>query len=231
MKTGARILVIDDEKCIRRFMDASLTAKGYTVLAARTGAEGVKTAAEEHPDVVLLDLNLPDKDGLAVLKEIRAVSAVPVIILTVKSADADKELLLDSGADDYLTKPFSLTELLARIRVALRHAVNLREDVAFRHGPLEIDFSTRKVLVSGEEIHLTATQFNLLKALVSHAGKVVTQPQLLAEVWGPHAVEQSHYLRIYVGQLRRKLEAGSQELQGFIITDPGVGYRIKIQLP
>lgn len=228
MRTGARILVIDDEKAIRRFMDASLTAKGYTVLPARTGAEGVKTAAEEHPDVVLLDLNLPDKDGFAVLKEIRAFSAVPVIILTVKSADADKELLLDAGADDYLTKPFSLTELLARIRVALRHAVNLSEDVAYRHGPLEIDFSTRKVLVGGEEVHLTATEFNLMKALVSHAGKVITQPQLLAEVWGPHAVEQSHYLRIYVSQLRRKLETKNPELKGFIITDPGVGYRIRI---
>lgn len=228
MKTGAKILVIDDEKSIRRFMDASLTAKGYTVLPAKTAAEGLKAAAEEHPDVILLDLNLPDRDGLALLKDIRAFSAVPVIILTVKSSDSDKELLLDSGADDYLTKPFSLTELLARIRVALRHAVNLREDVAFRHGPLEIDFSTRKVLVGGEETHLTATEFNLLKALVSHAGKVITQPQLLAEVWGPHAVEQSHYLRIYVGQLRRKLESKSPEMQGFIITDPGVGYRIRV---
>ena len=228
MKTGARILVIDDEKSIRRFMDASLTAKGYMVLPARNAAEGLKAAREEHPDVVLLDLNLPDKDGLAVLKELRSFSAAPVIILTVKSSDSDKELLLDAGADDYLTKPFSLTELVARIRVALRHAVNLREDVAFRHGPLEIDFSTRQVTVSGKEIHLTATEFNLLKALVSHTGKVVTQPQLLSEVWGPHAVEHSHYLRIYVGQLRRKLETTSPDLHGFIITDPGVGYRIKI---
>lgn len=228
MRTGAKILVIDDEKSIRRFMDASLTANGYTVLPARTGAEGVKAAAEEHPDVVLLDLNLPDKDGLAVLKEIRARSAVPVIILTVKNADADKEQLLDAGADDYLTKPFSLTELLARIRVALRHAVNLREDTAFRHGPLEIDFAARKVLVDGGEVHLTATEFNLLKALVSHAGKVITQTQLLGEVWGPHAVEQSHYLRIYVGQLRRKLETASAGLRGFIITDPGVGYRVRV---
>jgi two-component system KDP operon response regulator KdpE len=228
MKTGARILVIDDEKAIRRFMDASLTAKGYTVLPAKTAAEGLKAAREEHPDVILLDLNLPDKDGLSVLKELRSFSAIPVIILTVKSADSDKELLLDAGADDYLTKPFSLTELLARIRVALRHAVNLREDVAFRHGPLEIDFSTRKVSVSGGEIHLTATEFNLLKALVSHAGKVVTQSQLLSEVWGAHAVEQSHYLRIYIGQLRRKLESDNTELKGFIITDPGVGYRVKV---
>ncbi len=228
MRTGARILVIDDEKSIRRFMDASLSAKGYTVLPARTGAEGVKAAAQEHPDVVLLDLNLPDKDGLAVLKEIRGFSAVPVIVLTVKSGDADKELLLDSGADDYLTKPFSLTELLARIRVSLRHSVNLREDVAFRHGPLEIDFAARKVLVSGEEARLTATEFNLLKALVSHAGKVVTRQHLLSEVWGPYAVEQSHYLRIYVSQLRRKLETRSPELKGFIITDPGVGYRVGV---
>jgi len=228
MKTGAKILVIDDEKAIRRFMDASLTAKGYDVLLAKTGQEGVKMAAENHPDVVVLDLNLPDKDGLSVLKEIREFSKVPVIILTVKNADADKEALLDSGADDYLTKPFSLTELLARIRVALRHALNLQEETTFKHGPLEIDFGKRQVCIDGQEVHLTATEFNLLKALVSHAGKIVTQSHLLSEIWGPHAVEQSHYLRIYVSQLRRKLEDKSRALQGFIITEPGVGYRINI---
>ncbi|OGS09050.1 MAG: DNA-binding response regulator [Elusimicrobia bacterium RIFOXYA12_FULL_51_18] len=228
MKTGAKILVIDDEKSIRRFMDASLTAKGYEVMLAKTGQEGVKTAAENHPDIIILDLNLPDKDGLTVLKEIRKFSRVPVIVLTVKSADADKELLLDSGADDYLIKPFSLTELLARIRVALRHSINLQEDTTFKHGPLEVDFGKRKVFIAEEEVHLTATEFNLLKALVSHAGKIVTQSHLLSEVWGPHAVEQSHYLRIYVSQLRRKLEDKNPSLRGFIITDPGVGYRINL---
>ena len=228
MKTGAKILVIDDEKSIRRFMDASLTAKGYAVMLAKTGQEGVKTAADAHPDAVILDLNLPDKDGLAVLKEIRGFSRVPVIVLTVKSADSDKELLLDSGADDYLVKPFSLTELLVRIRVALRHSINLQEDTTFKHGLLEIDFGKREVFIGGEKVHLTATEFNLLKALVSHAGKIVTQSQLLSEVWGPHAVEQSHYLRIYVSQLRRKLEDKNSGLRGFIITDPGVGYRIQV---
>jgi two-component system KDP operon response regulator KdpE len=228
MKTGAKILVIDDEKSIRRFMDASLTVKGYEVMLAKTGQEGVKTAAENHPDVIILDLNLPDKDGLAVLKEIRKFSRVPVIILTVKNSDADKELLLDSGADDYLVKPFSLTELLARIRVALRHSINLQEDTTFKHGPLEIDFGKRKVFIAEEEVRLTATEFNLLKALISHAGKIVTQSHLLSEVWGPHAVEQSHYLRIYVSQLRRKLEDKNPALRGFIITDPGVGYRINL---
>lgn len=228
MKTGAKILVIDDEKSIRRFMDASLTSKGYEVLLAKNGQEGVKTAAENHPDIIILDLNLPDKDGLVVLKEIRKFSGVPVIVLTVKSADADKELLLDSGADDYLIKPFSLTELLARIRVALRHSINLQEDTTFKHGSLEVDFGKRKVFIAEEEVHLTATEFNLLKALVSHAGKIVTQSHLLSEVWGPHAVEQSHYLRIYVSQLRRKLEDKNPGLRGFIITDPGVGYRINL---
>ncbi|HAH30683.1 MAG TPA: DNA-binding response regulator [Elusimicrobia bacterium] len=228
MKTGAKILVIDDEKSIRRFMDASLTAKGYDVLLAKTGQEGVKTAAENHPDVIILDLNLPDRDGLVVLKEIRKFSRVPVLVLTVKNADADKELLLDSGADDYLVKPFSLTELLARIRMALRHSINLQEDTTFKHGSLEIDFGKRKVFITEEEVHLTATEFNLLKALVSHAGKIVTQSHLLSEVWGPHAIEQSHYLRIYVSQLRRKLEGKNPGLRGFIITDPGVGYRIQI---
>ena len=226
MKAGAKILVIDDEKSIRRFMDASLTAKGYEVMLAKTGQEGVKTAADAHPDAVILDLNLPDKDGLTVLKEIRGFSRVPVIILTVKSADPDKELLLDSGADDYLVKPFSLTELLARIRVALRHSINLQEDTTFKHGALEIDFGKREVLIDEKEVHLTGTEFNLLKALISHAGKIVTQSHLLSEVWGPHAVEQSHYLRIYVSQLRRKLEDKNPGLRGFIITDPGVGYRI-----
>jgi len=228
MTTGAKILVIDDEKAIRRFMDASLSAKGYNVLLARTGQEGVKVASEDHPDVIVLDLNLPDKDGLAVLKEIREFSRTPVIILTVKNADADKEALLDSGADDYLTKPFSLTELLARIRVALRHSINLQEDTTFRHGPLEIDFGKRKVYIQGGEIHLTTTEFNLLKALISHAGKIVTQSHLLSEIWGPHAVEQSHYLRIYVSQLRRKLEGKASVLKDFIITEPGVGYRANL---
>jgi len=228
MKTGAKILVIDDEKAMRRSMDASLTAKGDEVLLAKTGQEGVKAAAENHPDVIVLDINLPDQDGLTVLKEIRGFSSAPVIILTVKNADADKELLLDSGADDYLVKPFSLTELLARIRVALRHSMNLQEDTSFKHGPLEIDFGRRQVYVGGRQVHLTATEFNLLKALVSHAGKIVTQSHLLSEIWGPHAVEQSHYLRIYASQLRRKLEDESQTLRGFIITEPGVGYRINI---
>ena len=228
MKTGAKVLVIDDEKSIRRFMDASLTAKGYNVLLAKTGQDGIKAAAEDHPDVIIIDLNLPDKDGLSVLKKIREFSRAPVMVLTVKSADADKELLLDSGADDYLTKPFSLPELLARIRVALRHSINLQEDTIFRHGALEIDFGTREVAVGGKAVHLTATEFGLLKALVSHAGKIVTRSHLLSEVWGPHAIEQSHYLRIYVSQLRRKLEACSEELRGLIITDPGVGYRIQV---
>ena len=227
MKAGAKILVIDDEKSIRRFMDASLTAKGYEVLVAKTGQEGVKAAADSHPDVVILDLNLPDKDGLAVLKEIRGFSRVPVIILTVKNADADKEQLLDSGADDYLVKPFSLMELLARIRVALRHSINLQEDTTFTYRALEIDFAKRKVFVGGEEVHLTVTEFDLLKALVSHAGKIVTQSQLLSVVWGPHAVEQGHYLRIYIGQLRRKLEK-EPGLKGLIVTEQGVGYRLNM---
>jgi two-component system KDP operon response regulator KdpE len=228
MKAGAKILIIDDEKSIRRFMDASLTAKGYEVLLAKSGQEGIKTTTESHPDVVILDLNLPDKGGLSVLRAIREFSRVPVIILSVKSTDADKELLLDSGADDYLVKPFSLTELLARIRVALRHSINLQEDTTFKHGPLEIDFGKREVLIDEKAVHLTGTEFDLLKALVSHAGKIVTQSHILAEVWGPHAVEQSHYLRIYISQLRRKLEDKTPKLRGFIITDPGVGYRIQI---
>ena len=228
MNPGAKILVIDDEKAIRRFLDASLSAKGYDVAAARTGAEGIKAAAERHPDVILLDLNLPDMEGSGVLKAIRPFCKAPVIVLTVKGGDSDKEQLLDAGADDYLVKPFSLTELLARIRVALRHSANLREDTVFRHGELEVDFARRRVVAGGREVQLTATEFNLLKALVTRSGRMVTRAQLLSEVWGPYAVEQSHYLRIYAGQLRRKLSAAAPELAGFIVTEPGVGYRVNI---
>jgi two-component system, OmpR family, KDP operon response regulator KdpE len=227
MTSGAKILVIDDEKSIRRFLEISLQSQGYSLYLAKSGTEGLRICEDQHPDVVILDLGLPDMTGLDVLKKIRDKSSIPVIILTVNNTDKEKETLLDSGADDYLTKPFSMTELLARIRVALRHSVNLKENPIYSNGPLHIDFNTRVVTVNSVSVKLTPTEFDLLKVLVKYAGRIVTQGQLLNEVWGPHAVEQSHYVRIYVGQLRQKLEKDTN-VEGLIITEQGVGYRLKL---
>ncbi|MDD2714944.1 MAG: response regulator transcription factor [Candidatus Wallbacteria bacterium] len=226
MPNGAKILVIDDEKAIRRFLEISLAAQ-YKVITAKNGREGIKCTADHHPDLVILDLELPDTNGLEVLKTIRGSSSVPVIILTVHDSDKDKETLLDSGADDYMVKPFSMTELLARVRVALRHGASLKDDLTFTYGPLCVDFNTRSVMLDCNEVKLTATEFDILKILVRHAGKIVTQTQMLKEVWGPNAVENSHYLRIYISQLRRKLEI-HPDLKGRIVTEHGVGYRLDV---
>jgi len=226
MNQHATILVIDDEKSIRRFLELSLETREYTVLLAATGQEGVRLCLDRHPDVVILDLGLPDLPGLEVLTRIRAESSVPIIILTVQDSDQEKESLLDAGADDYLTKPFSMTELLARIRVALRHSVNLKETTVFKKGPLTIDFNTRAVSINQTLVKLTKTEFELLKTMVKFAGKIVTQNQLLKDVWGTYAYEHSHYLRIYVAQLRRKLE--KEGVKDLIITEQGVGYRLNI---
>ena len=227
MTSGAKILVVDDEKSIRRFLEVGLETQGYAVLLAKNGKEGVKQAADHHPDLIVLDLGLPDIHGLEVLKKIREASAIPVIVLTVQSSDKDKETLLDAGADDYLTKPFSMTELSARIRVCLRHSLNLKDAPVFESGPLKIDFAKRSVTVDDTQVKLTPTEFDLLKALVRHSGRIVTQQQLLKEIWGPASLEQSHYLRIYIGQLRRKLEI-NPAISGLILTEQGVGYRLDL---
>lgn len=227
MNTGAKILVVDDEKSIRRFLEVGLESQGYKVFLAKSGKEGVKLAADQHPDLIVLDLGLPDITGTEVLKKIRESSSTPVIVLTVQSSDNDKETLLDSGADDYMTKPFSMTELSARIRVCLRHSINLKDAPVFEGGPLKIDFAKRSVTVNGAPVNLTPTEFDLLKALARHSGRIVTRQQLLKEIWGPASVEQSHYLRIYIGQLRRKLEK-DPGLGGLILTEQGVGYRLDI---
>jgi len=219
------VLVIDDEVQIRRLLRVTLEANGYRVLEAATGSDGIVEAAQRKPDAVVLDLGLPDLDGLTVLKRLREWSRVPVLILTVLDADDEKVAALDSGADDYVTKPFSTAELLARLRVALRHAQPTPENAIFRSGDLEVDLSNRRITVRGKEVKLTPTEYSFLRLLVRNAGRVVTQRQILTEVWGPNAVEQTHYLRVYAAHLREKLEADPARPE-LILTEPGVGYRL-----
>mgnify|MGYP000231600764 CR=1 FL=1 len=227
MKSGAKILVIDDELSIRNFLEVSLLANGFQVLQAATGKAGLLAAINERPDLIILDLGLPDRDGLHILKDLRSWYQSPILILTVKNADTDKAQLLDAGADDYLTKPFSVTELLARMRAVLRRSVNQTEQATFTNASLHIDFLARTAKLKNEPLKLTTTEFDLLKVLVKNAGKLVTQRQLLREIWGPSAVEHSHYLRIYIAQLRKKLSK-AKDLAGMIETESGVGYRLNL---
>jgi two-component system KDP operon response regulator KdpE len=218
-------LVIDDEVQIRRLLRLTLEAHGYKVFEASDGQTGLLEAGQRRPDVVLLDLGLPDIDGVTVLKRLREWSRVPVVVLTVRDREEDKIAALDNGADDYVTKPFSTGELLARLRVAQRHTLPAPEAAVFRSGDIEVDFVRRVVLRQGKEVKLTATEYSLLALLARHAGRVMTHRQLLKEVWGPNAVEQTHYLRIYVGRLREKLETDANRPQ-LLITEAGMGYRL-----
>lgn len=224
---GIRILIIDDELAIRRFLKIILEAEGHTYLEAPSGKDGLVAAATQRPDLIILDLGLPDLDGLVVLQRLREWSSVPVIVLTVRDAEIDKVALLDAGADDYLTKPFSVPELLARIRVAQRHGQPMVSEPVFRSGDLEVDLADRTVTVRGKIVRLTATEYEILRILVQHAGKVVTQRQLLKTVWGPYAVDESQYLRVYIGQLRKKVEHNPSRPE-LIQTEPGVGYRLVV---
>lgn len=218
-------LVIDDEIQIRRLLKITLEGNGYRVIEAATGQEGLTEAATKRPDVVLLDLGLPDMDGTEVLKRIREWSRVPVIVLSVREREEDKVAALDNGADDYVTKPFSAAELLARLRVAGRHAKPADDITIFRCGAIEVDLTSRIVRKGGKEVKLTATEYALLRLLVQHAGRVVTHRQILREVWGPAYEEQTHYLRVYIGHLREKLEPDPGRPRVFI-TEPGIGYRL-----
>ncbi len=220
------VLVIDDEIQIRRLVRVSLEANGYRVLEAPTGKEGIAETAQHRPDIVLLDLGLPDLDGVTVLKRLREWSRVPVVVLSVRDREEDKIAALDNGADDYVTKPFSTGELLARLRVAQRHAQPATDAAVFRSGHLEVDLTARVVTVNGKEVRLTATEYSLLRLFVQHAGKVLTHRQILREVWGPTYVEQTHYLRVYMAHLREKLEANPAQPELFL-TEPGVGYRLR----
>ncbi|MBP1778362.1 MAG: kdpE [candidate division NC10 bacterium] len=223
-----QIVVIEDEPQIRRFLRAALTSQGFRLVEAANGEDGLREVATRQPDLVILDLGLPDMDGVAVIRRIREWSAVPTIILSARGQEGDKISALDAGADDYVSKPFSMGELLARIRVALRHATQLAgEDgeSVFSVGDLRVDLSKRHVYMGDREIHLTPIEYRLLAMLVKHAGKVLTHKQLLTEAWGPNQAEQAHYLRVYAAQLRRKLEKDPARPR-YILTEPGVGYRL-----
>lgn len=222
---AARILIIDDEKTIRDVLSRALKSEGHHVEEAHKGQEGLDKIKSYHPNLVILDLGLPDKTGHEVLKELRTWSMVPVIVLTVTDDENTKVKLLDSGADDYLTKPFSSAEFLARVRVALRHYGHMEATPVFESADLKVDLNTRRVEVAGTEVKLTKTEFELLQRLVREAGKVVPQAKLLKEIWGVLSQEESHYLRIYIKQLRKKIEKNSST-PVHILTEPGVGYRI-----
>ncbi len=219
------VLVIDDETQIRRLLRVALEAGGYRVFEAATGQAGLVEAAQRRPDVIVLDLGLPDMDGASVLKRLREWSQAPVLVLSVREGEDDKVGALDNGADDYMTKPFSTVELLARLRVARRHTLPISENSVFRSGRLEVDLAARKVTVKDQEIKLTPTEYSLLRLLVRNAGKVVTHRQILKEVWGPNYSDQTHYLRVYVAHLREKIEADAARPE-LLLTEPGVGYRL-----
>jgi two-component system KDP operon response regulator KdpE len=220
-----KILIIDDESSIRKLLRVSLEANGYQIVEAQTGQEGLQKILEERPEVILLDLGLPDKSGLTILKEIRQWSQTPIIILTVVDNDQIKVEALDGGADDYITKPFSVSELLVRIRVALRHASPAEQSSILKCGPLEMDLAAHLVKINNHQIKLTATEYDILKVLIRYKGKVVTHRVLLNEVWGPNSIEHVHYLRVYLGNLRKKLKIEGTE-QELISTEAGVGYRL-----
>ena len=221
------VLIIDDEVQIRRLLRVTLEAGGYRVLEAASGEEGLAEAAQRNPDVIILDLGLPGMDGLSVLKRLREWSRAPVLVLSVQEGEVDKVSALDNGADDYMTKPFSTAELLARLRVLLRHALPEAANALFRSGPLEVDFAARRVTVQGREIKLTPTEYSFLRLLARNAGKVMTHRQILKEVWGPAYGGQTHYLRVYVAHLREKLEADPAR-PALLLTEPGVGYRLVV---
>jgi two-component system KDP operon response regulator KdpE len=225
-----RILIIEDEAQIRRFLRGSLAGHGYDLLEATSGQQGLEQAAQQHPDCIILDLGLPDLDGIEVLRRIRGWSVVPIIILTARGQEQDKIALLDAGADDYLTKPFGVGELMARIRAALRRTTGAQtaEQPVVEIGDLRLDLARRQIFRGGEQVHLTPIEYRLLATLVRNAGRVVTQRQLLQEVWGPEYVDSAHYLRIYMQHLRHKLEADPARPR-HLITEPGVGYRLRVE--
>jgi two-component system KDP operon response regulator KdpE len=227
MNGGARILVVEDEPRIRRFMRPSLAAHGYQVSEAASGSAALDQATAVKPDVIILDLGLPDMEGGELIRQIREWSDLPIIVLSVRAREQDKIAALDAGADDYLTKPFAVGELLARVRVALRHFGEQNGGPVFQSGELRVDLARRLVTCAGREISLTPTEYSLLKFLVQHAGKVVTHEQLLRELRGQYFPDEPHYVRVFVGQLRQKIEPDPARPR-YVLTEPGVGYRLRV---
>jgi two-component system, OmpR family, KDP operon response regulator KdpE len=226
---GPTVLLIEDEPQIRRFLRATLTAHGYRLVEANTAQEGLTQAATRQPELIILDLGLPDLDGLEVTRRLREWTTMPILVLSARGQESDKIAVLDAGADDYVTKPFSVGELLARMRVALRHARRASQEQdapVFAVGELRVDLAQRRVYVAEQEVHLTPIEYRLLTMLIRYAGRVVTHRQLLNEVWGPGYAQATHYLRVYMGQLRHKLE-GNPARPRYLLTEPGVGYRLQ----
>ena len=230
VKNGPLILVVEDEAPMRRFLRASLASHGYRVVEAATAAEGLRQASAYNPDLVLLDLGLPDMDGLAVTRKLREWAVVPIIVISARGNEKDKIDALDGGADDYLTKPFSVGELFARLRVALRHADRVGGDpeTTITVGELRLDLARRQAFARGSEVHLTPIEYKLFSLLMRHAGKVITHRQLLKDVWGPTYVDQMQYVRVYMGQLRHKLEVDPARPR-YLVTEPSVGYRLRVE--
>ena len=228
-EVGPLVLLVEDEPQMRRFLRAALEGHAFRLLEASTVAEALVIATTHNPEIILLDLGLPDGDGITLTKRLREWCQVPILVLSARGREADKVEALDAGADDYLTKPFGVNELLARMRVAMRHASRAgasKAEPIFSSGALEIDLGKREVRVAGVDIHLTPLEYRLLTLLAQHVGKVLTHRQILKEVWGPPYTNQNHYLRVYMTQLRRKIEADPAQPK-LLLTEPGVGYRLR----
>jgi two-component system KDP operon response regulator KdpE len=221
-----RVLIVDDEPAIRRFLRVTLATQAYNTIEAVSGQEALSKAAADKPDIIVLDIGLPDINGIEVTRLLRQWTQLPIIILSVRGAESDKIAALDAGADDYLTKPFGVGELLARLRAALRRAAQTTRESVFTSGGLKVDLARRLITVSGLEVQLTPTEYELLRVLVTHAGKVLTHHFLLREVWGAEYGEEFHMLHVNISNLRRKIEPDATRPQ-FIITEPGVGYRLR----
>jgi two-component system KDP operon response regulator KdpE len=222
-----KVLVVDDEVQIRRLLRLSLEARGFEVHDAKTGDEGLRGVLSAKPDIVLLDLGLPDRDGKSVLEELRSWNSLPVIVLSVRNTEDDIVNSLNAGADDYVIKPFNMGELIARMSASLRRLKPTQGREVFTSGRLTVDVENRAVLVAAEQVRLTPTEYGILRLLVQHAGKIITHRQILREVWGPAKEEESQYLRVYIANLRRKIEIDPSRPE-IILTEPGVGYRIQI---
>lgn len=220
------ILVVDDEPAIRRFLRTALGAYGHSISEAATGEDAIKAAATTQPNIIILDLGLPDMDGIEVTRRIREWTQVPIIVVSVREHENDKIAALDAGADDYLTKPFGIGELLARIRVSMRHTAQPKDASVYQVGDLMVDMARRIVTICGEAVTLTPTEYDILRMLVSHAGRVITHRQLLHAIWGNAYESETHLLRVNVSNLRRKIEPNASR-PTYVLTEPGVGYRLK----